>query len=95
MSEYRIFKYLLNVEDRCTVRLPRGAVLRSVSVINNQLFLWAHVPFPIEEEYDHSILIVGTGNPAPSPMYPFLGTVIMPPFVWHVFDGSPSYLGGL
>jgi hypothetical protein len=38
-----------------------------------------------------SVFIVGTGNPMPQGIEPYVGTFVHGPFVWHVF--IPPWLG--
>lgn len=86
----RILKYPLAMVDRQCVEMPARANILSVKDQRGMLTMWAAVSesMPMQRRY---ILIVGTGNPAPSELGKFIGTVIMQGgiaagLVWHVFD---------
>jgi hypothetical protein len=85
---YRIWKYLLEVTDRQTIRLPARAQGLSVLVLPQEgvpfLYLYAFVD-PDQPEAAMTIRIIGTGNPIDTPPSDFIGTVSLPPHVWHVF----------
>jgi hypothetical protein len=48
------------------------------------LTLWAEVQ-PDLTPTSRRVTIVGTGNPIPAHPGEFVGTAVMPPFVWHVY----------
>ena len=83
-----IFKYALEATDFQEIRLPRGAEVLHVGCQRGDLFLWAMV----NDDADIGprwFEINGTGNRLPDrPEYKrnFIGTVILPVFVWHVFE---------
>ena len=84
----KIFKYELEITDRQTIKLPGAWHIRSVANQNGKLCLWAEVE-PGKAEEDVHILIVGTGNPySTDRIIGFVGTVVIDPFVWHVFIES-------
>ena len=86
--DYRIWKYELQVTDMQPVEMPKGAELLSVANQNGTLCLWAKVDADKERETRH-IEIIGTGNPIPQDMgvdRRFIGTAVVNPFVWHVFE---------
>lgn len=83
-----IWKYVLEITDRQTLVMPAGAELLSVANQNGRLCLWA-LADPSKEKVPRCIEIVGTGNPIPTnpeEIRKFVGTVIIGPFVWHVFE---------
>lgn len=85
----QIWKYDLVIDDRQTVEMPVGAKLLSVAVqprpgTSGTPCLWAMVD-PKQSMQQRTIAIYGTGNPIPENPGEFIGTVLMPPFVWHVF----------
>jgi hypothetical protein len=80
---YRIWRYPLEITDRQVLRMPVGAQGLSVLVEEGELSLYAFVDNNVRED-DMIIRIVGTGNPTKA-LSDFIGTVSMPPFVWHVF----------
>jgi hypothetical protein len=80
-----IYKYEVPVFDKTGFDAPgferimhvdRGATV-------DQLYVWATVDtdLPVRRI---GLCVVGTGNPLPD-TGPFVGTVLAPPFVWHVF----------
>lgn len=88
-----IWKFELELTDVQHVKMPAGARILSVDRqtfgSRAALMLWALVD-PSVPAVNRKIGIVGTGNPAPSMDTVFVGTVVMPPFVWHVFDGGEA-----
>ena len=83
-----IFKYGLRIADIQVVFMPDQAEILSVAAQDGKLCLWAIVN-PESEKVDRHIEIIGTGSSMPSVERIFLGTVLMPPFVWHVFEFFP------
>ena len=82
-----ILKYPLEVTDEQDIWMPAHAAILYVDVQNGAICLWAQVDRG-EEQVQRRILIVGTGNWCPEPEEAtYVGSVQMPPFVWHVFDG--------
>ena len=84
----RIFKYKLSITDEQTICLPQGSRILSVDNQDGVLTLWAMVNTdrPVEPRY---IRIVGTGHEIAdkaAASLEFIGTVLMDPFVWHVFE---------
>ena len=72
--------------------MPEGSEILSVADQGGFLCVWARVTAgnsPVER----MIEIAGTGNPYPpndGAVRVFLGTVVMNPFVWHVFEKLPD-----
>lgn len=86
--DYRIWKYELQITDMQQVEMPNGAELLSVANQDGCLCLWAKVDADKQVE-TRFIEIIGTGNPIAQDMgvdRKFIGTVLMSPFVWHVFE---------
>lgn len=86
----KIYKYPLTVVDRQYVVAPFGVRLLSVGLdpVGN-LCAWAATNDVDKPTQGVAIYMLGTGNNADvlsaDPPKHFLGTVTMPPFVWHVF----------
>ena len=81
-----IWKYELEITDRQTILMPGGAKILAVGDQDGTLCLWAECD-PGNLGLDRVIAIVGTGHPMPGMGRPVhIGTVLMPPFVWHVFE---------
>jgi hypothetical protein len=86
--DYRIWKYDLQITDMQQVEMPKGAELLSVANQDGALRLWAKVDADKERESRY-IEVIGTGNPIPQDMgvdRRFIGTAMLSPFVWHVFE---------
>lgn len=89
----RIWKFPLAITDGQDVRMPKGATILSVGMIEDSLFLWAMVDDVAEKE-DRSIRIHGTGHHVfKAERLTFIGTVIqplengaLPALVWHIFE---------
>ena len=93
MSEARvIYKYQLDIEDEQMVQMPVGAQILSVGSQGDRLTLWASINVLATLIISpRKIMIRGTGNTfVHDPPDQFIGTVIMDPFVWHVFEGRAS-----
>lgn len=79
-----IWKYPIEITDEQNVMMPRNAKVLSVAAQNDTLTLWALVD-PSAPLESRRVVVVGTGNPITGKLGRFRGTVVMPPFVWHVF----------
>ena len=90
-----IYKYQLQITDAQVIYMPPNSTVISVAVQDGFLYCWAAVDiFPGDETelFTVTIRIYGTGQPLEmdAPLLGryerFIGTVLMPPFVWHVFQ---------
>lgn len=81
-----IWKYELRITNRQKVQLPACARLLSVANQRGTLCLWAQIDPDNATIVERDIEIIGTGNPMPVARRVFLGTVVIDPFVWHVFE---------
>ncbi|WP_417459103.1 hypothetical protein [Kordiimonas sp.] len=84
-----IWKYELEITDLQRVAMPKGAKILSVGKQGAYACLWAMVDENEDATEERCIEIVGTGNPMHRSMgfaRRFIGTVVMTPFVWHVFE---------
>lgn len=87
-----IYKYPLELVDYQTVEMPVGSKILSVADQGGVLCLWAHVTAS-NPSAKRMFEIAGTGKPFPpndGAVRVFLGTVVMNPFVWHVFEKLPE-----
>lgn len=78
-----IHKLILPLQDEIEVQWPEVSEPLHVGVQNGLLTVW----YSCHTELDMTtakFYIRGTGQPWPSPTE-YIGTVQMPPFVWHVF----------
>jgi hypothetical protein len=82
-----IWKFSLDLVDRQTVMMPRGAVVIAAQEQDGRICLWAIVD-PKANLTSRMFAIVGTGMPLPSQMGHLLhlATVQLDRFVWHVFE---------
>lgn len=83
-----IWKYELEVTDLQEVEMPIDSQVLSVANQDGRLCMWALVPQLESRKEKYCFEIIGTGNPiGQTPLSRrFVGTVLMPPFVWHVFE---------
>lgn len=80
-----IWKQQLAIVDLQTLTMPKGAKLLSVGNQKGNLCLWYSVDTDMPNE-DRVIEIVGTGNSVEPRSRDFIGTAVIDPFVWHVFE---------
>lgn len=85
----KIWKYPLALTDVQLIPMPEKAEILSVADQDGTLCLWVMVDTHALQEEVRAIEIIGTGNPIATPIgYArlFIGTAVMRPFVWHVFE---------
>lgn len=83
-----IWKYELCIKDTQQVEMPYMAEILSVDNQDGNLCLWA-IGDPAMGMASRTIEIIGTGNFFVDKLpiiRKFIGTVIIKPFVWHVFE---------
>lgn len=80
-----IWKYELAITDRQEIIMPYGARVLSVANQGGNLCVWAMVD-PTHDRRPLGFRIVGTGHPCGVSLGTFIGTVVIDPFVWHVFQ---------
>lgn len=94
MSTKRIFKYLLKLEHKVDVYMPKGAQILHVHVQNDDVYLWALVD-PTANDQCRSFEIHGTGHAIHNiDQLCYIGTVHIEgaaqvDWVWHVFERLP------
>lgn len=81
-----IFKYELELVPRQTVSIPAQSTLLSVATQRGTLCLWALVEPDTNSNVNRIIEIFGTGHPVNDGRRVFIGTALIEPFVWHVFE---------
>lgn len=79
-----LWKFQLEITDEQSVKMPDGAVIRAVDVQDGWICVWAEVDSK-NPPVVRTFAVVGTGNPLPG-YRTYLGMVVMPPFVWHVYE---------
>lgn len=81
-----VWKYILTVgEDGGLVEMPKDAIILSAGNQDGKICVWAIVD-PKVERVTRQFRVIGTGWPVTGYRGTFIGTAIMDPFVWHVFD---------
>lgn len=83
-----IWKYLINITDGDQkITTPACAKLIHIGQHNEQIGLWFEVDSNEETVVDNIFRIFGTGHwIKKGPKGRHVGTVIMEPFVWHVYQ---------
>jgi len=82
-----IWKYELEITDEQVIEIPRLSTILSVANQGGKLCLWVEVD-PSQRTVARHFLIVGTGHPitVDANLRRFIGSVLIGPFVWHVFE---------
>ena len=83
-----IWKFQLEITDRQDVEMPVGSEILYAGNQHEQLCLWVMCDGTYPKK-SRLIEIVGTGHPIKpqrNHRRHFIGTVIIDPFVWHVFE---------
>jgi len=83
-----IYKYYLKIEDYQVLQMPKGSRVLSVGNQRGNLCLWA-VGDQDKPVSLRAFEIFGTGNPISEDRTierTFIGTAIVEPLVWHVFE---------
>lgn len=85
-----IWKYELEIADRQEVYIPQGAEILAVDNHKGGLCVWALVDKDSTIQEPIAFRIVGTGNPFEDTGLKYLDSVVIDPFVWHVFVEEDS-----
>lgn len=80
-----------DVQPLDEVPMPAGAVLLSVALLDSGVWVFAEVD-PGAPKAVRLLWVIGTGKEVPAGAR-FLGTLVLPPFNWHVYDGGEVPLG--
>jgi hypothetical protein len=86
----QVFKYPINIADgHQTINLPRDFRIVMIAPQGNHLFLWAEIPQVepgvFEELVPVRFAVFGTGHEIEDGSLEHVGSVVMSPFVWHVY----------
>lgn len=84
-----VWKYEFEINDELQRKpMPRGAHIIHVAPLDGLICVWALV-----EERAHTDIrrfrVVGTGHPINLQKECHVGTCVMTPFVWHLFEERP------
>lgn len=87
-----VYKYPLTGQERPqVVDMPDGAKILSVQEQDHVIMIWALVD-PDAQPLARVFKVVGTGHPlGVAENWDHIGTVVAPPFVWHVFAHPVPY----
>jgi len=80
-----IWKYELEIKDVQDIEIPEGAKLLHIANQNGGLCVWFEVDQEARKKMN-TFAIVGTGNAFDPKGFEHIGSVIINPFVWHVFQ---------
>lgn len=82
-----IFKYPIKIADKTVITLPETAVQLSMQSQDGQITLWCLVDSEEAEKVEYEVYVVGTGNLVPDGIdgTHYQTTIVMRPFVWHIF----------
>lgn len=88
MTTTTVWKYEVPVDDEIVVDMGKAALIRWLHVEplgRGRLTLWAQVQPRGWKMPEQTLYVRGTGRPMTGDEGRHVGTVIAPPFVWHVF----------
>ncbi len=80
-----IWKFPFEIRDRVTINMPRDAQILHVGLQDGTPTLWALVD-PDSSATDRIFYVFGTGHQIAHVALEHVGTLLMPPFVWHIFE---------
>ena len=83
-----IWKYTLKLTDIQIIPMPKGTEILSAHKQGNEICIWmlVHTTNSEDDYEDRIIEITITGNPIVNDPRKFIGTVVFPVFVWHIFE---------
>lgn len=80
-----IWKYKLEVANSQILALPLGAKILHMGNQDGIICLWVEVT-DAEHFVERMFYVVGTGRPFDLGKVTYLGTVLVDPSVWHVYE---------
>lgn len=83
-----IWKFPVPVDDRLTIKMPKGARVLTVQAQGREMCIWAEVQTQAAEEKRY-FAVFGTGHEMLHGMgYSdvYVGTVQIGKFVWHLYE---------
>ena len=86
MTQKVVWKFSLGAVQH-SVQMPRGAEILTVAEQDGNITLWAAVD-PEEELVFRNLTVLSTGRSCGEEVFnlPFLGTVFLGVYVFHIFD---------
>jgi hypothetical protein len=86
MTDRTIWRFDFPVTDRVTVAMPEGTViLKGVGTRGPELSVWGEVD-KARPWANRTLRVVGTGNPFDARGHVHVGSIVVDPFVWHVYE---------
>ena len=83
-----VWKFQLPVRDVLELTGPKPLEIVHVGPDGPaDLLVWAEVD-PARPPITRHLRVVGTGNPVPPEVTRHIGSVMAPPFVWHVYEAD-------
>lgn len=80
-----IWKFPIRITEEFDISLPVGAKILHVGLDpNKDACLWVQHDCGSGTE-EHTVFVVGTGNPVPDKAKTYIGSFVQTAFVWHVF----------
>jgi hypothetical protein len=79
-----ILKYEVPIEDNFTIEIPDPFKILSFQVQNDRPYIWVQCEDINSKKDKVKFSIVGTGHEIYFHGF-YIGTVQLPPFVWHLF----------
>lgn len=87
MPSHVIYKYPIQIDGPCTLKLPRTARILTVQMQGLMACLWALHKVADEDVIDRHFQLVATGEHFEAQGCTYLGTVQpMPTLVFHLFE---------
>lgn len=81
----KIFKYPFAIANGFQLKMPEDAKVLHVGLQDSCPCIWALVNPERGDDFYH-FEVYGTGHEINMFGREYLGTLLMPPFVWHVFE---------
>lgn len=84
-----IHKFTHPVAETIQLHIPNDAVFLRVgrdTRHTDELAFWFEVDSDQKETIRHTYDLVGTGHPVPKTATRYLDSVMMAPFIWHVYQ---------
>jgi hypothetical protein len=75
------------VSSAMSIALPWGSRILSAQVQGNEVCIWVECNDGERSDLV-DVFVIGTGHPVPAEAVNYVGTVQMPPYVWHVYTGA-------
>lgn len=82
-----VWKYDIQIDDRFTLDLPTGSVIRHVACQGVSPYMWVEVPDSNLRTEKRTFRVFGTGHDQTGMKWPkYLGSVFQGIYVWHIYE---------